>query len=499
MLRDWGSWDAASTRSPRALRKRPGRHRQRRQRRTYACRCRAAAPSRSRRRSAPWCRATARCWCRTTAPTARASCRSAGTSAARTSRSTCRGRQPTAAASRRGARGAIRRSRTWRRCTAKPATGILNPLPEIARRARGTASGLIVDAMSSFGAMPIDVRASAVRCAGRRIGQMPRRRARHGLRDRAQGGAGEVPGNSHSLAMDLHDQWIYMEKTTQWRFTPPTHVVAALRAALDQFEAEGGLPARGWRATRELRDADRRAWRALGFRTVPAAPMQAPIIVTFHAPADPTYDFKTSTQDARARLHPLSRQADAGRDLPRRLHRRDRRNEMRNVVSAVAETLKEMGIPSVAPVDSRRLPETRSAGAGSVRTLCGGTAATDEPGLTVSAAISLSSLRASSACGNFGSSSRARCSEPARRAWLLEVALHDAEVVVVHGDVGLQLDGTLELIWAPARSPAARCAQPSVSCRGEERGRELDRLARQFDRPCRGRRCVTTIIHARLL
>jgi len=52
-------------------------------------------------------------------------------------------------------------------------------------------------------------------------------------------------GNSHSLAMDLYDQWTYMQKTTQWRFTPPTHVVAAFRAALDQFKAEGGTPARG--------------------------------------------------------------------------------------------------------------------------------------------------------------------------------------------------------------------------------------------------------------
>jgi hypothetical protein len=50
-------------------------------------------------------------------------------------------------------------------------------------------------------------------------------------------------GNSTSLALDLHDQWTYMERTTQWRYTPPTHVVAALRAAVDQFKAAGGQPA----------------------------------------------------------------------------------------------------------------------------------------------------------------------------------------------------------------------------------------------------------------
>ena len=51
-------------------------------------------------------------------------------------------------------------------------------------------------------------------------------------------------GRSQSLAMDLHDQYVYMEKTTQWRFTPPTHVVVALAEAIAQFEEEGGQPAR---------------------------------------------------------------------------------------------------------------------------------------------------------------------------------------------------------------------------------------------------------------
>jgi 2-aminoethylphosphonate-pyruvate transaminase len=53
-----------------------------------------------------------------------------------------------------------------------------------------------------------------------------------------------APANSQSLAMDLHDQYTYMEKTGQWRFTPPTHVVVALAEAIAQFEAEGGQPAR---------------------------------------------------------------------------------------------------------------------------------------------------------------------------------------------------------------------------------------------------------------
>ena len=74
-----------------------------------------------------------------------------------------------------------------------------------------------------------------------------------------------------------------MMKTSQWRFTPPTHVVAALRAALDQFVAEGGQPARGARyAATALRSIDGMA--ALGFRPFLDRAMQAPVIVTFHAP-----------------------------------------------------------------------------------------------------------------------------------------------------------------------------------------------------------------------
>ena len=99
-------------------------------------------------------------------------------------------------------------------------------------------------------------------------------------------------GNSHSLAMDLHDQHVYMEKTGQWRFTPPTHVVVALAEAMRQFVEEGGQPARLARYTDNCRTlVDGMA--ALGFKPFLEPELQAPIIVTFHAPADPNYDFKT--------------------------------------------------------------------------------------------------------------------------------------------------------------------------------------------------------------
>jgi 2-aminoethylphosphonate-pyruvate transaminase len=169
-------------------------------------------------------------------------------------------------------------------------TGILNPLPEIAAAVAAQGCGLIVDAMSSFGAIPIDARSmpfeAVIAASGKCLEGVPGMGFVVAKRD----ALAAASGNCHSLAMDLHDQWAYMQKTGQWRFTPPTHVVAALRAALDQYLAAGGQPARLARyaanCTRLVGDM-----RALGFETFLADAVQAPIIVTFHAPADPAYDF----------------------------------------------------------------------------------------------------------------------------------------------------------------------------------------------------------------
>jgi 2-aminoethylphosphonate-pyruvate transaminase len=107
-------------------------------------------------------------------------------------------------------------------------------------------------------------------------------------------------GRSQSLAMDLYDQYAYMEKTGQWRFTPPTHVVVALAEAIAQFEEEGGQSARLARYTRNC-EALVCGMQALGFKPFLDPAVQAPIIVTFHAPDLPGYDFKRFYAAVRAR------------------------------------------------------------------------------------------------------------------------------------------------------------------------------------------------------
>ena len=169
-------------------------------------------------------------------------------------------------------------------------TGILNPLPEIAAIVEKHGRGLIIDAMSSYGAIPVDARTlrfdALIAASGKCLEGVPGMGfviARRAALERSG-------GNSCSLAMDLLDQWQYMQKTGQWRFTPPTHVLAALRAAIDQYQAQGGQPARLARYSENCA-ALVSGMRALGFETFLPDALQAPIIVTFHSPPDPAYNF----------------------------------------------------------------------------------------------------------------------------------------------------------------------------------------------------------------
>lgn len=228
-------------------------------------------------------------------------------------------------------------------------TGILNPLAEIATVVQAHGRGLIVDAMSAFGAIAIDLRTmpidAVVAASGKCLEGVPGM----GFILARQTVLEQSAGNSHSLAMDLHDQWTYLQRTGQWRFTPPTHVVAALRSAIDQFLQEGGQPARLARYTENCTTLVR-GMRDLGFRTYLPDDLQAPIIVTFHAPPDPAYDFAEFYRRVRDKgfiLYPgkltavdTFRVGCIGAIGPA---------EMRQAVDAIAATLREMNVRRLAP------------------------------------------------------------------------------------------------------------------------------------------------------
>jgi 2-aminoethylphosphonate-pyruvate transaminase len=223
-------------------------------------------------------------------------------------------------------------------------TGILNPLHEIALVVEKHGRGLIVDAMSSFGALEIDARKTpfdaVVAASGKCLEGVPGM----GFVIARRAALEASSGNSHSLAMDLHDQWVYMGKTTQWRFTPPTHVVAALDSALAQYFEEGGLAARGGAYARNCQQLVA-GLAKLGLRSFLPADIQAPIIVTFHAPDHPNYQFKRFYEAVKARgyiLYPgkLTTLETFRVGCMGQLGERG----MAGAVEAVREVLEEMGI-----------------------------------------------------------------------------------------------------------------------------------------------------------
>jgi 2-aminoethylphosphonate-pyruvate transaminase len=170
-------------------------------------------------------------------------------------------------------------------------TGILNPLAQIAEIVARHGKSLIIDAMSSFGALEIDARTvpfdAVIAASGKCIEGPPGM----GFVLVRKSVLEKCSGNSMSLSLDLYDQWVYMEKTTQWRFTPPTHIVVAFHEALNQYFAEGGQPARLKRYT-ENYETLMAGMSELGLKQFLHPEIQAPIIVTIHAPASPKYSFK---------------------------------------------------------------------------------------------------------------------------------------------------------------------------------------------------------------
>lgn len=162
-------------------------------------------------------------------------------------------------------------------------SGLLNPLAPIAQAVAQAGRRLLLDAMASFGALPIDLRdtpcAAVMASANKCLESVPGiafviAEATH---------LAAVAGNSPTTSLDLAAQSAGFRANRQWRFTPPTHVVAALAAALDQLEAEGGPPARLARYQRHM-TALTQGMRRLGFTPYLPETLQGPIILTLRDP-----------------------------------------------------------------------------------------------------------------------------------------------------------------------------------------------------------------------
>ena len=217
------------------------------------------------------------------------------------------------------------------------------------RRYQILEGSLIIDAMSAFGALPLDLRSVAadavVASANKCLEGAPGVGFALLRRSALEGAAGYAP----SLSLDLHDQWSAMERTGQWRFTPPTHLLAALDQALKEHAAEGGAPGRLARYRENCRILVE-GLRGLGLKTLLPDHLQAPIIVTVHNPGDPAFDFKRFYDAVAARgfliypgkltKAPTFRVGCIGRlGAP----------EMRNALTAIEAALDELGVTQRGP------------------------------------------------------------------------------------------------------------------------------------------------------
>ncbi len=225
-------------------------------------------------------------------------------------------------------------------------SGILNPLAEVAAIVAAAGRRLLIDAMSAFGALPCDAReirydalvSSFNKCLEGVPGVAFAICRRAALEEAASA------GSVHSVVLDLVDQWRHMEQTGQWRFTAPTHVIAAFGQALAEHADEGGVEGRGARYRRNCQVLVE-GMQALGFRTLLSDDLQAPIIVTFHTPADPRWNFEVFYESLRRRGYVI---------YPGKLTKADTfrigcigriiEKDIRGALAAIRETLDEMGI-----------------------------------------------------------------------------------------------------------------------------------------------------------
>ena len=228
-------------------------------------------------------------------------------------------------------------------------SGILNPIEALAEVTARHGRGLIIDAMSAFGALPLDAREVAfdalVASSNKCLEGVPGM----GFAIVKRAALETCVGNCPSLSLDLHAQWTAMESNGQWRFTPPTHVIVAFHRALQEHAEEGGIAGRNQRYRRNL-EILVQGMRALGFATLLPDELQAPIIVTFRVPQDPNFTFEAFydrlvergyviypgklTVAETFRIGCIGRLGEA---------------EMRGALQAITQVLADMGVENRAP------------------------------------------------------------------------------------------------------------------------------------------------------
>jgi 2-aminoethylphosphonate-pyruvate transaminase len=232
-------------------------------------------------------------------------------------------------------------------------SGIVNPIEEIGQAVKSHDKIFMVDAMSSFGALPlhmveqnIDVMVSS---SNKCLEGVPGFSYVVVKRDLLEASAGAC----HSVVLDLFDQWRGLETNGQFRFTPPTHALVAFDQALKEHEQQGGVEGRGARYTRNAK-ALVTGMTEMGFLTLLQEDLAGPIIQTFLTPRDPNFHFEQFYQALRVRGFTI---------YPGKLTKRpsfrigtigqiDER-VIAAALQAIREVVTEMGVKDFAPLEVR--------------------------------------------------------------------------------------------------------------------------------------------------
>jgi 2-aminoethylphosphonate-pyruvate transaminase len=230
-------------------------------------------------------------------------------------------------------------------------SGIVNPIAEICKAVSGRALTVMVDAMSSFGAIPIDMAQSnidvMVASSNKCIEGVPGFSYALVRRTLLE----ESEGICHSTVLDLYEQWSVLERTGQFRFTPPTHALVAFQKALEEYAREGGLAARNARYARNA-EVLIKGMREMGIDTLLRDHQKGPIIQTFLTPRDPNFRFETFYELLRQRGYAI---------YPGKLTKRPSfrigtigqidETVIRNALTAIREVLKEMKVTDMRPLE----------------------------------------------------------------------------------------------------------------------------------------------------
>ena len=229
-------------------------------------------------------------------------------------------------------------------------SGIVNPIEEIGQVVKSHDKVFMVDAMSSFGALPlhmvgqnIDVMVSS---SNKCLEGVPGFSYVVVKRDLLEASAGA----SHSIVLDLFEQWRGLETNGQFRFTPPTHALVAFDQALKEHEQQGGVEGRGARYARNAK-ALVAGMTEMGFATLLPEGLAGPIIQTFLTPRDLNFHFEQFYEALRVRGFTI---------YPGKLTKRpsfrigtigqiDER-VIAAVLEAIREVMSEMGVKDFTPI-----------------------------------------------------------------------------------------------------------------------------------------------------